>query len=123
MPDLISYNNKIKLKIIGSSQDQKYLDDFLLKIELMNLGDHIVFKGQINDKSYLADYLEKQSLSIALYRNIKNEVSNKFFNSVNKLHVYSSCSLPTITTYKPYFGSLIEKHNAGFRLVIIKIFY
>jgi len=116
MPDLISYNNNIKLKIIGSSQDQKYLDDFLLKIELMNLGDHIVFKGQINDKSYLADYLEKQSLSIALYRNIKNEVSNKFFNSVNKLHVYSSCSLPIVTTYKPYFGSLIEKHNAGFRV-------
>lgn len=115
MPDLVKYNNKITLKIVGSSQDKNYFQDLLFKINSLNLKKNIDFIGQISNKSHLADLLKKQSISIALYRNIKNEVSNKFFNSVNKLHVYSSCSLPIITTYKPFFGSLIESHNAGYR--------
>ena len=110
---IIKINPDIKFNIIGTSQDRDYMRKIFVNINLYK--EHINYYGPIYDKYKLSNLLSKQGIAVALYnRKNKNDVSNKFFNSVNKLHMYGSCSLPIITTNVTMFSKIIKIHQAGY---------
>jgi glycosyltransferase involved in cell wall biosynthesis len=110
--EIVKINPKIKLNIVGTTQDEAYLNEFLIKVNLFK--KYINYLGPIHDKHKLSHLLSEQGIGIALYNREKKGVSNKFFNSVNKLHMYGSCSLPVITTNITMFSKEIKLHEAGY---------
>ncbi len=113
--DIIKINPKIKFNIIGTSQDENYMNKFIEKINDKKVKNYIEYLGPMYNKYELSDFLSKQGLAVALYnRKNKEEISNKFFNSVNKLHMYGAACLPIMTTSIPLFSKNIKNHDAGY---------
>ena len=93
--------------LYGKGSDKEYYEGYCAKRNIAS----VKFKGYV-DKKYLASILERASLCILTYKNVKTW---KYGGSQNKMFDYMNAGKPILTNIK-MGHSVIEKYDCGVEL-------
>jgi glycosyltransferase involved in cell wall biosynthesis len=108
LPDLLTWNKKLRLVVIGTGDYEKYLKNLANSIKVAHA---IEWKGLIESHKKVEDILLGSAIGLAPYVPDKDSFTN--FSEAGKPKLYLGCGLPVILTKVPAISKNIEKNNAG----------
>lgn len=108
MPEIIARIPEVKLLIIGTGP---YESALRLRAQELQMGDSIVFMGQIESHDTIERLFREGGIGIAPYVPMAEGITA--FADPMKPKVYLACGLPIIMTRVPWFARIIEEKKAG----------
>ena len=108
LPKIISKIPDLRFIVIGQGEYEQTLKDLTISL---NIGNHVIFKGFVDNHRDVENILCKSAVGLAPY--VPTPDNFTVYADPGKIKLYVACGLPVVVTDVPAIAHVIKSQKAG----------